>query len=201
VSGVDAHLSDPADAERRDRIGELGARRDVGGEVVVDEEEHLRAVLERSQLLDYLAASSGLHQTDRQIGFAAEHAAVIADPGQARLALGTIDRLQAAGAGIVDDLRPNALGLSDHGGIGEPAHFLSGERRMEAAHDHLHSPAAELRGDLIAPLGGVRLDRDRDEIRGAIEIDPLEPVVEERDRYARRSQARQGGDRQGLHLP
>ncbi len=41
VRGVDAHLRDPANAERGQRLGELARERQIGGEIVVDEEEQL----------------------------------------------------------------------------------------------------------------------------------------------------------------
>src|SRR5882672_8915912 len=98
---IDAHLGDPADAERCQRLGEIARKRQIGREIVVDEEEQLLLVLEardlrhdgvdrtmaRGALEEGLhgaevaweaAATAGLDQPDAQIAAAAEQRAVVA---------------------------------------------------------------------------------------------------------------------------
>src|SRR5262245_50820794 len=47
---IDAHLGHPADAKRRQRLGELARKSEISREVVVDEEEQLLLVLETRDL-------------------------------------------------------------------------------------------------------------------------------------------------------
>src|SRR5262245_8978770 len=92
---VDAHLRDPADAERREGFGKIARVAQVGREVIVDEEEQPFFGFERRELLDdcvdrpmargalekrlhrtevawKAAAPAGLHEANRKIAASAK---------------------------------------------------------------------------------------------------------------------------------
>ncbi len=117
VRRIDAHLRDPADAERGQRLGQLARKGQIGGEIVVDEEEQallgfqrgdlgddrvdrampggaLEERLHRAELAGKAAAAAGLDQPELEIAAAAEQRAVVAHQGEVGLAVGAVDRLQ-----------------------------------------------------------------------------------------------------------
>src|SRR5262249_49087023 len=124
VRGVDAHLGDPADAERGERFGEIARKGEIGGKIVVDEEEKPLLGLEGSDLLDdgvdrpvprgafeeglngaevarEAAAASGLDEADRQIAAATKQRTVVAHGGEIGPRVGAVEWLQAAAARIL----------------------------------------------------------------------------------------------------
>ena len=109
---VDAHLGDPAQAERRHCVGEFRREGDVGGEIVVDEEVELRSRpralgigedvgdgpvaggaveegLDRAEVAGKAAAARGLDEPHRQVALAREQAPVLTDERKIRLRRGT----------------------------------------------------------------------------------------------------------------
>src|SRR5215470_8344958 len=141
MRGIDAHLRDPADAERRQRLGELARKREIGREVIVDEEEQLLLVFEArdlrhdgidrtmagSALKESLhgaevareaAAAAGLDQSKAQIAAATKQRAVVAHLAKIRLAVGLIDRLEPPRPRVLDHVRPELFGLADHDRLG-----------------------------------------------------------------------------------
>jgi hypothetical protein len=225
VGAVDARLADPADLERDQGAEELLHLLDVGGLVVVDEEEELAALglevgdlghhlvdraaglaaLEvrghRAELAHEMAAASGLDEAHRQVVLAPEDAA-IGSGALERGAVGeAVDLLGSAVAVVVEDLGPQPLGLAHHHRLGIARDLVGLERGVEAAHHHRHAAAAVLARDLVGALGGVGLDAHGDEVGGLVERDRLHAVVVEADLDLLGREAGDQGRGQRLHLP
>jgi hypothetical protein len=141
VCGVDAHLRNPAHAERGERFGEFAGEGEIGGEVIVDEEEQpllgserrdfgddsvdrpvagraLEEGLDGAELAGEAAAAAGLDQPDGKIIPAAKDRPVVAHCGQVGLRVRAVERPEPPGAGILDHRGPDVLGLADDHGFG-----------------------------------------------------------------------------------
>src|SRR3954466_15678482 len=137
---IDAHLRDPADVELCQLREQRPARFQIGREVVVDEKENALLFLQLAQFPDDVidfatavrarvkglnrtefarkpASAPRLDESDRQIPFPLEQSPVDADRRQ-RLLLAVISPLQCLMPQVVNDPRPNTLGLPRHDRIG-----------------------------------------------------------------------------------
>ena len=167
VRGVDARLAHPADAERDQRAEELLRLREVGRDVVVDEEEQLRLALAAraisamisstgrrvwrgaedrlhgAEVALEMAAAAGFDQPDRQIALAAEDASGPAAARPGGPAVLAIELLEPAVAGVVDHLAARASSASPHDHrLGVSRDFVRAERRVKSAHHDRHAAPA-----------------------------------------------------------
>ena len=78
---------------------------------------------------------------------------------------------------IVEELVDHEFGLADHHGVAMLERFLRHEARMDAAHDHRHTPRAERIRDLVAAIDVTRHRGDADEVGLKVEIDRLDILV------------------------
>ena len=224
VGGVDAGLADPADVQRDEGAEKIFGLGEVGGDVVVDEEEEFFLALEGgefgedidggtaglgggedglhgAELAVEVAAATGLDEADGEVAFAAEDGAVGAEPDERRAGGLAVEFFEAAVAGVVEDAGPEDFGFAADDGLGVAGDLVGAERGVEAAHDDGHAAAAIVGGDLVGALGGVGFDAEGDEVGGLVERDRLHAVVVKPDLDVARGEAGEGGGGERLHLP
>jgi hypothetical protein len=109
--------------------------------------------------------------------------------------------LQPSAACIGDDAGPQRLGVAGEDAVGELLRLVRNERDVVAAEDDGDTAAVIFGGDLVGALGGVRLHGDGDEVGRVVEANRLDALVEVGDLHVVRSEPRQRGDGQRLHLP
>ena len=112
-----------------------------------------------------------------------------------------IPAFQAAVPGVVQDLRPDALGFAGDNRVHVLQGLVQAHGGVNAAHDDRHAPAPELGGHLIGAVGLRREGGNAHQVRprhGRV-VRHAEVLVDDRDFPLRRRQARQ--DHQAQRLP
>ena len=101
---------------------------------------------DRAEVAVVAAAATVLHQRHRRVALAAEDAAIgHAGRRAARIRPAGRRCCRRPRARVLDDARPDALGIADHDRIGESQRLVGQERRMIAAHDDRHAARADTR--------------------------------------------------------
>ncbi len=122
-------------------------------------------------------------------------------PASVRRARPSIARLQAALAGVVEQLRPDRLGIADDDGVRLALRFLRQQRDVIAAEYNGHAAGTEGAGDLVGAQGREGLDADGDKVGRLVEGDVLHTVVVKTHLDIGRRQTGEQRHRQRLHLP
>jgi hypothetical protein len=217
-------LAQPADLQGLDGPEQGGGLLAISDDVVVHEEDQLAAV--SLELGDHLGHGAGgvplgvdvargavlaavgatpaeLGQAHRQVGLALEDAPVGAHRLQARAwsQLPQVAPPELPPRGVVHKLGPDRLGIARDHRVGVGRGLVGDHGGVVATQHHGHAAGPEGVGDLVGPPRRVDLGVDAHQIPGLVVGQRLEAVIDERHLVARRCDAGEHGEGQGLHAP
>ncbi len=110
-----------------------------------------------------------------------------------------MDAIEPSRCGVRDDRLPDAPGIADDERAAVLRDLVRQQGCVIPAHEHGHTAAAVVRGDLVGAPGGVGLDGHGDEVEIEIEGHWRQPLVVERKPHRHRGACGQQREDDRLH--